>query len=303
MTWLYLALLAQLVFAVVFVIEAFLVKTAIRSPQAITYLIGTVGVGAFLLLFWFPSVPAVPELALDLAIGGVIVGALLGFFTLLFKFEASRAVPIVGAFVGIWTVVLDILFRGESFGVAQFGAMALLVLGGFLLAYDVKAKKISWRLSLLAVGVGFLFALQFVLSKMAFDAQGFWEATIWIRGGSFLTVLAWPLIATFRKDFVKTIKKLKWKSALLLVGDQALGGAAYLIQTWAINLKNPSLVNATQGTQYVFLIILVALVQRKTKALRESMDRTTLLLKLFAIAIIVCGIVLLFAPEGGLSFF
>ena len=144
MTWLYLAITAQLLFAIVFAVDAFLVKTDIRNPWVFGFFIGVVSGFAALLLFVFPSVPSAGNLLLNLVAGVFVIASLVSFFALLFKYETTRVVPIIGAFVAIWSLIFDVFFLNQTFETFQYFAIAFLVLGGFLLAYEFKNQKFSW---------------------------------------------------------------------------------------------------------------------------------------------------------------
>lgn len=298
MTWLYLALTAQLLFAVVFVVDTFLVKTDIRNPWVFASFIGGVSGAAAIMLLFFPGIPETTLLGLNFIGGLSLVFALVAFFALLFKFEATRVVPIVGAFVAVWGLFFDVLFLGQEFSPPQLMAFLLLVVGGFFLALDINNRAFKWKLIFASVGAAFLFGLNFALTKYGFEEQGFWEAFIWIRLGSFVTVIPFVLFAGFRKEFVKTAKRLKKNVGVLFLGNQALGGTAFFLQSLAIDMKNPSLVNALQGTQYVFLFIMVAVFQSRSKkaksALKESFDIATVVVKGAGILLVAVGVGLLF---------
>ena len=85
-------------------------------------------------------------------------------------------------------------------------------------------------------------------------------------------------------------------SGLLLLG-QTLGGLSLVLQYYAVFLVKPGqvpLINALEGTRYVFLLFFVFLLGKwKPQLLKEEISREVLLPKILAILLIGGGLALL----------
>lgn len=79
-----------------------------------------------------------------------------------------------------------------------------------------------------------------------------------------------------------------------LVISKGFGMTALILQNYAINLGSVTLVNALQGTQYLFLLGLAALVSRYYPRLwKEEYSRVTLTQRLAGMGLVGLGLILL----------
>jgi len=79
-------------------------------------------------------------------------------------------------------------------------------------------------------------------------------------------------------------------TALFLTG-QVAGALGFTLVNYAISLASVSLVNAMQGAQYAFLLVMVGLLSRKfPKILSERLSGWVLVQKIMAIILISIGI-------------
>jgi hypothetical protein len=76
--------------------------------------------------------------------------------------------------------------------------------------------------------------------------------------------------------------------------NQIIGSLGFILQNYAIFLGSVVLVNALQGTQYAFLLIISAgLALWKPKLLKENFSKKILIHKILAVAFIAFGLFLL----------
>jgi hypothetical protein len=74
-----------------------------------------------------------------------------------------------------------------------------------------------------------------------------------------------------------------------------MAACAFLLLNYSIKLGDVALVNAIQGVQYAFLLVLVAVLAKKyPRVLEEKLNRAILAQKIFAIVIIGIGLALLY---------
>ncbi|MBX4191713.1 MAG: hypothetical protein KW804_02865, partial [Candidatus Doudnabacteria bacterium] len=86
------------------------------------------------------------------------------------------------------------------------------------------------------------------------------------------------------------------KNVALYYSSRATGTVGGFLQNYAVSLGSVSVVNALQGVQFVFLLILTSLLSIYfPKVLKEKISAEILTLKVTAIALISCGLYLLFS--------
>ena len=110
MSWLAVAVLAYFLFAVVFLIDKYLLVSSIKNPKLYTFYTGFLRVLiVFLIPFTDFSVPGIPQVILSFLAGGFFVFGLFWFFKGLQLFEPSRVVPAIGGAIPVFTFSLVFL--------------------------------------------------------------------------------------------------------------------------------------------------------------------------------------------------
>ena len=312
MHWLLAVVIGHLLNSVSFVMDKVLLTKSIKNPFAFTFFIGVLGLGVLALVPFADSLFGVEMLGLlpfdfmipgaqngfiDIVTGILFTLALLFFFLALQGAEASRIVPFIGGSVPIFTWVFEFFVLDTVLSAIQFIGFAILVIGTVLIALDIDHKEESeekpqgvkaWIFGLLA---GVAFALSFGFTKIAFDSQEFWNAFIWMRFGSVLPVFFFLFHKKIRKAIIDSFSMFKEKAGFLYLIAQGFGGGGFIFINYAISIASVSLVNALQGIQYAFLLLLAVLASIKSPdLLKESMSRKGLILKVIATGIIGVGL-------------
>lgn len=293
MNWLIIVLSGHLLNALAFLMDKFLLTKKVTSPFVYAFFIGIFGVvGMALIPFGF-AVPAWPVIARALLGGGTFILALIFFFAALKKNEASRVVPLSGGLVPAFTIVFAYFLLGERLQTEQLIAFVALVLGGILITVESGKKRSSSKIGYFyALVSAIIFAGSSVLMKIVFNEQAFISGFVWSRIGGFLFALLILLIPSQRyQAFHQPKEKRAGKTALLFFTGQAAGALGYIILAYGISLASVSLVNAMQGVQYAFLLILVVFLSRRfPKVLSEKLSGGVLVQKIAAIILISLGI-------------
>mgnify|MGYP001583586148 CR=1 FL=1 len=307
MTWLIVAILSYFLLAVVFLLDKYLLAQRIPDPKVYAFSIGLLSI---LILVIIPfvgfTIPETKVLIISLLTGAIFVLALFWFFKALRDFEASRVVPTVGALSPIFTLILFYFFSEgkETLSSGQFLAFSLLVIGTVLILKE-KGKFISLKSFKLSFLAAFLFSLYFVLLKYVYLVLSFWQGTILTRIGGFLMALLFFLAfkevrqEVFKKRTIFNFPRVNFiKSTLSLFFLARIGsGVAGLLQLWAVFLAPlyaVAIINALQGTQYLFLFFLTLFLSLKSpQILKEEVSSQTILQKILGILLISFGIAIL----------
>ncbi|TSC75436.1 MAG: Uncharacterized protein G01um101430_278 [Parcubacteria group bacterium Gr01-1014_30] len=299
MLWIVVALFAYFLFAAVFFVDKYLLTGPIASPKLYTFYTGVLRVAVVLLIPFIDfSFPGFSQLILSFLAGGFFVWGLFWFFKGLQLFEPSRVVPAVGGTLPVFTfLIVFVVSSGEALPkLLHIFALAAMILGSVLISYE-RAKKVSLESLKPSLLAAFLFAVSFVCVKYVYLAQSFLQGFIWITLGGFFAVLFLLLSKEVRDNLFQGKEKLPKKTMAIFISNQAAGAGANILQNWAVALAPlayVALVNALQGAQYVFLLVLAVLLSAKfPQILKEEVSRGVIYQKIVAVLLIGGGLVLL----------
>jgi len=297
--WLVAAILAYFFLAIVSLFDRYFLVGPISNPKVYTFYIGVSGFLFCLLLIPFGiSLPAVGIIFLGLIAGLTrMLGTL--FLTIsITKSEISRVVPAVGALQPIFSFFLFFLFLPQSRIISSFQLLAfiLLVFGSVLISVK-KFDKEFFSLQALKYPViaSLFYSLTFFLIKNLFMKTDFLSGIFLILLGNGIAALLFFLFPKDREIIFN--QKLSRKISGFFILGQVLGGLALLLQYYAVFLAEPGqvpLVNALEGTRYVFLLFFVFLLAGwKPQLLKEEVSREAFLPKILAVLLIAGGMALL----------
>ncbi|MEW6610974.1 MAG: EamA family transporter [Patescibacteria group bacterium] len=306
MSWLTIALTAYILLALVNVLDKVMMSNFVKDARVYTFLVGTFGLLSVVLaplgLQWLTF----PLLGIALLSGVWMFFGLHWFFQALSIGEASRVIPLSGASIPIFTVILAFVVLGDSFSPWQLAAIILLVAGSVLLTH-IPQEHHWWHAiinrfrhhrqyhdMILAVGAGFAFALSFVLSKYVYDRSSFVSGLVLGRVGTFIAALGLLTIPKVRAHLKETFTHFISPKGAMFFGNQGLGALAVLLHSYAVSLGSVALVQALQGVQYaaVFTIAILASIF-KPKLLKEYLTSHVLAEKSFAIILVIMGVAMI----------
>jgi drug/metabolite transporter (DMT)-like permease len=318
--WLFTTIFAYFINAGVYVADKFILSKKIHSSIAYAFFVGIWSIFNFVILIFDPWMPSPPELVIDIIAGVVFLFTLVFWYKALHQSEATRVVPIVGALVPVFSCALSYVLLGETLTERQFLAFIILVVGGVLTSikhtkfYVIKMAMERFRVIFgdLLGGIhasyrpmqrlifnstisAFFFALYYVLIKYVYAYQPFIGGFVWSRLGTFIGVLFILLVPEWREGIVEHQKGQKSpKNIFFFFGVRLLAALAFILINWAISLGNVALVNALQGVQYVFLILLVLFLSAKyPKILNEELGGGVFIQKTLGATLVCVGLYML----------
>ncbi len=301
MNWFIVAIASYFILAAVNLVDKRLLVSLIPSPRIYAFYVGILGaLVAILIPFVNFRLPDFEGTLLALTAGAIFVLALLCLYWALRLFEASRVVPTIGGLTPIFAVFLIYLLSGgqELLPFSKWPAFVLLLWGTVLINRSYK-KSITYESFMISAFSAFLFALYFVLSGFVYLAEPFWNGLIVIKLGGLLPAAALFLFSKeVRSELFQRQITFQKKTMGIFVANQVAGAGANLLQNWAIALAPLvfiPVINALQGTQYVFLLILTVLFSFKfPHLLKEEVSAKVLGQKIIAVLLIAAGTFLFF---------
>jgi drug/metabolite transporter (DMT)-like permease len=309
MSWLAVALIAYLILAVVNLFDKFLVDRVLPSSKAYAFVACGLGLLLFALAPWFLVWPGWFLLIFNLINGAIFAVALWFLYEALRRGEAARALVLVGGLTPVFSLIFSLLFFKEQFSGGEWAGLIAILVGVSIIAFLPTPRnylsrvlaKLRFRPDaksgglLVAAASALAYSLYFLGTKQAYIGQPFMSAFLWTRLGAALFVSLFLIKAADRA----AIRSL-WSPArpaqnkLLVLFSQGLGSLGFIMQNYAIFLGSVVLVNALQGTQYAFILILSALLAVfAPKLLKEIFSWNIMLRKAAAIAAIAAGLYLI----------
>jgi len=297
MLWVIFAIIAYFLFAVSSVIDETLLSDEVIKPKVYAFYIGMLSSLVLFLLFFDSTIPSLYYILIALLSGFLWIAGVMGFFEALKRYELSRVVPAIGAFLPLFTLILSSFYAGSiGLSALKIISFALLVLGGILIVLE-RSKRITRQSLKLTSLTALLFALAFFTAKLFYLEYSFLPGFIWMRAGALIFALFLLFFSDVRKSIFKKRKSKKVKFAPLFFTGQGLGAIAGLLQNLAIYfapLAYLSFVNALEGIKYVFILILVLVLARFVPKLSfEKLTKEVIIQKTVAVSLIILGLILL----------
>ena len=299
MNWIWIALIAHFLYALVYMLDKFILSSPIRSPLSYAFYTGFLG-GLIIFIAPFFDFHLVRGTVLleSLLSGAFFTLALICFYRTLQVGEASRSVPFVGALVPIVTLAATYLLGIGGLEGSHITAFIFLVTGSFLIVFGYKNDNFWAAKNIFFLVVSaLLFGVSFALTKLVFTQTNFISGLVWVRMGSVVFSILLLSRRPWRHEIFKTTVSASPETAGWFLGSKILGATAVILQNYAIFLGSVVVVNSLQATQYLFLLVLaIFLSWRFPRLFHETLGRAAIAQKILAIAVIGVGLIVLAMP-------
>ena len=222
------------------------------------------------------------------------------------KSEISHIGPLIGATTPLFVLFFSRYFLHEFLSSRLMVACALLIVGSLIISFEKSKKHSGWHVGMLwGVLSGCLFAMSHVSAKYLYDTYGFLSGFVWTRGAMGvvgLLLLFHPVIyrTLFFPSWFDRIKNKFFVSRQnknnlwVVIINKVLSVVGTIMIQYAIAIGSVSLVNALNGLQYAFLVILVLIFSKFwPKIFKESYAKGEIFQEISAVLIILLGLFLL----------
>jgi drug/metabolite transporter (DMT)-like permease len=283
-----------------------LVDNVLKNSKAYAFIDCTMGLVVFLISPWFLEWPGWSLFVFNILVGAIFAIALWLLYEALRRGEASRILVIIGGVTPVFSIILSLIFFKEHFSFNQWIGIIFLFFGVIVITLLPKHRSYLSRIFhklkiiqepktnglLIALLCAFAYSIYFIGTKYAYLEQPFLSAFIWNRLGAGILVLLFLLNKTNREAIVKNFKKSgPKKNKFLVIVNQFIGSSGFLLQSYAIFLGSVALVNALQGVQYAFLLIISAILAvMAPKLLKETFSFKIVAQKTLAVLLIATGL-------------
>lgn len=298
MLWLLVAILSYLFFSLASLGDKLLLKDKIK-PKLYTFYVGIFSGLTILLAPFAKFSSASPSLFIWIILEAMaFLFGVYYMFRALENFDASKAVPVIGAVQPIFVLILSFFVWGDEVIAAKNIIAFLILLAGSIIISLEKKPQVTKTFLQLTMISALMFSLDYIFSKVIFlSIKDFLAGMVLMRIFIFLFALAFLFNQSFRREaFSKSIAFTK-KTGALMFGAQTAGGLAVFLQSFAISLAPVAylaVLNSLRGIQYVFLFLFTTFLSYfYPNVLREGISGKTIIQKIFSIILIVLGLAVL----------
>ncbi len=289
--WIAIAIISYLLFALNGVADKFLLTKAVKDPGVYVFYVGTGSIALFLLAPFGLHMLPWDQFFIALMGGMSFAGALYFFYSAIQETSISRILPIEGGLVPLFSLILVYFTKVEKFDSRELVAFILLVSGSILMAF--KKTESGWHAKAWRNGTiaAFLFAVSFVISKFIYGQTNFLSGLIWVRAGLILGSLSMLVFSSTRKQVFAAPRKTSSGNKLLFYAAAVAGSMGGWLQNYAIAIGSVVIVNALQGVQFAFILIIsVFLSEFYPKIIKEDVNTSIIVQKVIGIILISIGL-------------
>jgi transporter family protein len=302
MSWILIAISAQLLYGASAFVDRFLIERHIKNFLFLTILGGLL---VFLLGIIITMVNGLMifspfNLALLLVSGIFYEIALLPYYKAISLEDASRVTPLF-QMIPIFVLLFSILFLNEVPTINEFAGFILILIGGFMLSVEkldlkiFRLRKFFWYMVLSSI----LYSLPGVMFKYVVIPGNFWGALSYEFIGAGIgagILMAWSYLSN--GNFFAEIPNIPKKVWGIICVNEGIYILARFFTYYAIMLGPVFLVAALGGSGpfFTFLYGLILSVWFP-QIIKEDIRRPVIIMKLTAITLIFLG-TLLINPGG-----
>ncbi len=287
-SWVVLALLYPLLYAISNVIDKFLLEKRLRSCFSFAIFSGWITLIFGLIILIFNPIPQLSTIQWILSIGtGLLYSAAIAIYFYTARFEEISRVISVGNLIPIFVLIGAVIFLGETLPIWKYGAIVIATFGAILVGIKKFQLKTTmrpgfWLLILYCIFI----AIAYIIQKNLLA-----DITIWnFYTLSLIGYWAGMQLAWFSKNARKHLKDATNNIHLILI-TEGTGLAAFLVYLVAVSTTEVSLVTAMVALQPVYVLIIMAILSIfMPKVLKEVFTKKTALLKIISVLMIVVGV-------------
>lgn len=265
--WIYLAVIAYFLEAMVFVIDKYLLSSKINSPIAYAFYAAVISGVAVVLIPFGVTLPSFWELLMAIISGIAFFLAMVYLYRTIHEIDVLEATPAISVITAITTILLNLVLIKEFISTQSLLAFIFLVLGTLMMSYLHLSNKRVLKNMFLA---GFFFGVSFVTMKYFFNTTNFVDGLFWTRMGLVGSALVMLLSPKFRAQIATALHGATRNSQHAFIFNKLLSAVAFVTLYYSIKIGSVVFVNALQGFQYVFVLIIGFVMIRKMPRLFEK---------------------------------
>jgi len=309
MHWLTFALAGYFFNAVTAIFDKFLLAGRIKEPVVYAFFVSILSLFAIVLVpFGYQSIPWQTSVVFVIS-GMLFLYGLVAFYNAVKRSEISRVAPLVGITISVIAGVASLAFGPAAYvtlSPGHFFSLLLLLAGAFLIAFDLPLKENDALMKSTLLS-GALMALSLLFLKTGYRNADFVNGLLWSRLGFIVGGFSLFIIPEYRRIILENTRTLSSSNrrdvstGALFILNKIFGAAASFLLTYAAFLGPVTFIQALNGVQYAFVLVLtIPLAMRFPKIFEEKLYFWDWFQKGIAIIFIALGMWL--AVDQGVDF-
>lgn len=293
MSWILFSILAALTWAIVSIIDKYVLTKWVRKPIVPIMILGIVGLIASVLIYLFHGLSTLSYLNIVLAfVAGIFYILMSIFYFKAVKLEEiSRVVPLF-YLTPLFVLILAAIFLGETFTSIKYLGIFLLIIGAILISSKEFIKISLGKTFWFMVFSSLAWSANLVITKYLLNFTDFWTIFSYTKIGTVFALI--PIFYLSFPDLVSTVKEHGKKVIGVISLNESLSTVGVLLITIASAVGYVTLVNALSSVQPFFVLLFAVILSIfYPKILKEEISKSTVLLKLIAIILMFIGAILI----------
>jgi len=294
MLWVFFSILAAFIWAVVNMIDKYILTRWVRNPIVPVLILGIVGLIASIFIYLFRGFSNLSYFNIFLSfVAGILYILMCIFYFKAVKIEEiSRVVPLF-YLTPLFVLVLAAIFLGEIFTPIKYAGIFLLIIGAILISSKnltkVSLGKAFWFMMLSSL----VLSLHYIITKHLLNFADFWTVFSYTRIGTIFVLI--PIFYFNFSDLVSTVKEHGKKVVAVISLNESLNLVGVLLITIAAAIGYITLVNTLSNSIQPLFVLFSAVILSifYPRILKEEIGKSTILQKLIAIALMFTGAVLI----------
>lgn len=293
MSWILFSILAALIWALVSIVDKYILTKWIKKPITPVIILGIISLLASILIYLFHGFSALSFINIVLAfVAGVFYILMTIFYFKAVKIEEiSRVVPLfylTPLFISIFAAI----FLGEIFTPLKYFGIFFLIIGAILISsknfIKINFGKAFWLMILSSLAS----SLNAVITKYLLNFSDFWTIFAYTRIGTIFALI--PVTYFSFYDLTSAIKKHGKKVVVVISVNEIINLIGILLITIATAIGYVTLVNSLSSIEPFFVLLFAIILSIfYPTILKEEINKTNVLLKLIAIIFMFLGVILI----------
>lgn len=302
MTWFFITLIAPLIYAATNHIDKILLEKYFKES----------GVGTLILFSSLLSIIAIPIIyfsdpnVLNVSLNNVMILGFIGllnvlviwFYLLALQDEEASIAIVFYQLVPVIGLVLGYYILGEVISKIQFIAMAIVILGTSIIAFEIDAEnnfKLKGQTAVYMTLASFFWALESVIFKAVALEENVWRSLFWEHVALVVVgIIIFIFVRKYRENFLKALRKNSAPILSLNVANEGLYMTGNILFAFAYMWAPIALVLLANSFQPIFVLAIgIFLTIFFPKISVEKIQAVNLWQKLIAIVITGIGTYLL----------
>lgn len=280
MNWILLSLLGYLFLAFSFVLDKLLLKKRIPEPAVYAFYVAILSLFTLILVPFGVKWVDFNFFIISIFSGVIFIWGLVFYYKAVKENEISRITPLVGTISQITALFIAVFFLGRVFYQSDLMGLIFLIIGGFLVSFDLPLKYENilkgFKFSLLG---GFLMATAFSIFEYLYNILPqeiggrdiFINGFVWTRAGLVVGGISLLLNTGYREKIKNSLfkkdkkykKRRNLKTIILFIINKISGGSSSILINLAIFSGGAAMVHAISSMQFVFVLGIVGVASIK----------------------------------------